>query len=253
MAKVGDRKLYQDDLEALFGLDFQPDDFNVKVYINNWVANEVVVQAAASTLSDLEKDFSGQLDQYKQSLLRYTLESKYVAEHIDSNITSEEIQAYYDSNSVNFELKENHVKACLLKLPKNFRKKKKARALLNYKTSGEKVAFLDWVKKEDLVNFNFDTTWVKWESVKELVPVKFYNDETFLSNNNFKEMWFEEEVWLIRILDYKLKDNTSPLEMVENRIRSILINKRKVALIKRMEKELYQKAIKQGKIKMKLN
>ena len=74
-----------------------------------------------------------------------------------------------------------------------------------------------------------------------------------MSNNNFKELWFEDEIWLIRIIDYKLKDNTSPLEMVENRIRSILINKRKVALIKRMEKELYQAAIQNGKIKMKLS
>ena len=253
IAKVDESELRESDLQTLFGSDYQIEDLNVKVYVNNWVANEVVVQAANAKLSEQEKDFSEQLNQYKQSLLRYTLESKYVAEHIDSNITQAEVQAYYDSNAVNFELKENHVKACLLKMPKDFKFSKKAREMINFKSEEEKLNYELWAKKNELTYFNLDTAWVKWEAVKELSPIKLYNDEHFLSNNNFKELWFEDEIWLIRIIDYKLKDNTSPLEMVENRIRSILINKRKVALIKRMEKELYQAAIQNGKIKMKLS
>lgn len=253
VAKVGNTSLHRSDLISLFGEAYSPSDLNVKVFVNNWVRNQVVVQHAETNLLPEQRDFSKELKEYEQSLLRYTIESKYVSERIDSFIQREEIKEYYDSNASNFELKENYVKVRVLKLPKNCKWKNLAKKKIQYSNQEEKVDYLEWVKDHDLFYVNNDTAWVKWEAVKELVPIKIYNDESFLSNNNFKEIWLEEGMWFLKIDAYQLKDNISPMEMVESRIRSILINKRKVALIKQMEKELYQQALKKGEIKTNLN
>ncbi|RLD87392.1 MAG: peptidyl-prolyl cis-trans isomerase, partial [Bacteroidetes bacterium] len=53
----------------------------------------------------------------------------------------------------------------------------------------------------------------------------------------------EEEVYLVKFFDYKIKDDISPLELEYDDIRNIIINKRKMELIKKMRNDIYQNAL----------
>ena len=54
--------------------------------------------------------------------------------------------------------------------------------------------------------------------------------------------------FLVRIRDFKIADSFSPIEFEWDRIRSIIINIRKLELISRMKKEVFAKAQEEGKI-----
>jgi predicted house-cleaning noncanonical NTP pyrophosphatase (MazG superfamily) len=45
------------------------------------------------------------------------------------------------------------------------------------------------------------------------------------------------------VKEYRISDNISPLEFVRDDIRTIILNKRKVALAKQLEDEIYNTAI----------
>ena len=253
VAKVGGAKLNFSDLRDNFGPDLQLKDLNVKAFIHNWVRNQVVLQAAQKALTEKEKDFSKELKDYKNSLLRYTYESKLVDQQTDTIVTEEQIKLYYEQNSKNFELKENFVKARIIKLDRKLKDLSTVKNLFNYSDSLGKVKFESALIKNKISYVITDSAWMKWQTVKEIVPFKPYNDEYFLSNSNYRELWQEKELWLIKISDFQLKDNTSPLEMVESKIKSILINRRKMSFLKQNEQELYNSAIKKGEIKLFLN
>lgn len=253
IAKVGNSRLKANDLEDNFGKNFQLNDLNVKVYIHNWVRNQVVLQKAKKVLTEAEKDFSRELADYENSLLRYTYESKLIDNQTDTFVSFQEVKDYYDNNSKNFELKENFVKARIIRLDRGLKDLGKLKSLFNYGDSIGKINFEELLKKNELSYLIKDSSWIKWETVKEIVPFKPYNDEYFLSNSNYREIWQEKELWLIKIADFQLKDNISPLEMVESKIISILLNSRKISLIKKKEEELYNSAIKKGEIKLYLN
>lgn len=253
IARVGEQNLFEKDLKDLFGEQALLSDLNVKVYVHNWIRNEVVLQSADKLLLEKEKDFSKAILAYKNSLLRYTLESKYVDDHIDTVVSKDQLRKYYHENSSNFELKENHVKIRVLKLDSGFKDMNQGRKLFNYIDSLGKYNFDQWAEKNDVMTLVQDSVWTRWESVKEIVPLKFYNDAYFLSNNQYKEIWKNGTLWLVKITDYQLKDTQSPFEMVETKIKSILINKRKMGLIKIMEKQLYDQALEKGEITINLN
>lgn len=250
IAKVNGAVLGRADLEENFGSAYSLLDLNVKAYIHNWVRNQVVLQAAKSELSAVEKDFSKELLDYENSLLRYTFESKILDDKTDTLVSKKEIEEYYEHNSKNFELKENFVKARILKVDSTVKRTAEIKKLFNYKDSITRALFKEELSKSNLFYVNYDSTWVKWEYLKELIPLKPYSDEYFLSNTNYREFWQDKELWLIKITDYQLKDQISPLEMVESKIRSILINRRKMSLIKEVEEGLYQKAVEKGQIKL---
>jgi hypothetical protein len=51
-----------------------------------------------------------------------------------------------------------------------------------------------------------------------------------------------EYTYMVRFVEYLLEENTSPLEMVRNNIKSVILAQRKQALIEKMKASLYEKA-----------
>jgi hypothetical protein len=253
VAELGESKLHLSDINQLFGNEAKSADLNVKIYVHNWIRNEVVLQYGSKTLLPEEKDFSKELLAYENSLLRYKIESKYLDENIDTVVSRKELEEYYEANASNFELKENYVKVRILKMSAGFIEVNKRKEMVTYSDSLGKVAYNTWVGKHKLFSVIHDSSWVKWDHMKEIVPIKPYSDEYFLINNSYRELWADGDLWVINLTDFQLKDNKSPFEMVEGRINSILINKRKMSLVKKMEKELFSNAVENGEIKLDVN
>ncbi len=253
MAKVGDKELTRGFIQEHVGKLDSSHQLNIKLFVHNWVRNEVVLQEAEKALSKEEQNFERELDDYRSSLLRYSYETKMIDSSIDTVISKAQIAEYYRLNSNNFELKENFVKIRILNLKADFKERSKRKMLFNYSDSVGKQAYEDWVVKNSLISMVYDSTWVSWDRVKEIVPIKLFNEERFITQKNYREFWDGVEIWMIKITDYQLKDEVSPLEMVESKIKSILINQRKRRLIKQKEEELYMKAVGKGDVKLYIN
>ena len=58
-----------------------------------------------------------------------------------------------------------------------------------------------------------------------------------------KHAKFGNFTYLLNFVDFKIKDDTSPLDFERNDIISIIINRRKRELIKKVRKDLYVKAV----------
>ena len=77
LAKVGVYTLYLSDVLENIDLTSEKDSASmVKIYINNWVKSHVLLQKAETELYAEEKKFSKQLEEYRNSLLRYAYEKK---------------------------------------------------------------------------------------------------------------------------------------------------------------------------------
>ena len=51
--------------------------------------------------------------------------------------------------------------------------------------------------------------------------------------------------YMVRFVDYLLEESTSPLEMVRDNIKSVILAQRKQALIEKMQTSIYEKAKKE--------
>jgi hypothetical protein len=53
-------------------------------------------------------------------------------------------------------------------------------------------------------------------------------------------------VYFVEVNDVRLEDSYSPLEYVEERVRKVLLNKRRLKLIERIEENIIDDAIEEG-------
>jgi hypothetical protein len=56
--------------------------------------------------------------------------------------------------------------------------------------------------------------------------------------------------YFIRITDYKTRESTAPLSMVEDKVRNLILNRRKSDLLNRMQQQIFEEAIKNKKIEI---
>ncbi|MEJ0055018.1 MAG: hypothetical protein WDN75_04820 [Bacteroidota bacterium] len=91
-----------------------------------------------------------------------------------------------------------------------------------------------------------DSAWIAFDKLVVNSPMaEIPNKIQFLKTNPFYETSDTDFLYFLKIDDYKISDNVSPLEFVKEDIRNILLNKRKVELARTLEDEVYENAVKQ--------
>ncbi len=245
LARVGDEYLYESELKDLIPEGTSPkDSINlVRNFVNNWVKTTLMVHQAEKNLTARQLNFDQQLKDYKNSLIIFKFESEWIKQNLDTIVSDEEIETYYNEHLSNFELKENIVKVIYVILEKDLEKDIDLNAVFKLPDS---IMFdsLEVLCEEYADSYFLDTAnWIRFNKLQQVIPIETYNQELFLKENEFIRLSKEEEVYLVKFFDYKIKDDITPLELEYNDIRNIIINKRKTDLIKKMRNDIFQKAM----------
>lgn len=208
-----------------------------------WLRDKALLNEAENSLSPEEKNKSQEIKEYYRDLLIYEYNSKIINKLLDTIITPAEIKAYYEQNPNNFELKENIVRLKYFILPIKY---KKASQLWGEILNNNPKAILRAISLAKIYSgklFLNDSIWLPFNSILSDIPIETYNQEHFLSNNKYLKISDNAKQYFVYIKDFKIKNSLSPLEFEIDKIRHIILNKRKIELLKENEKALLQKAI----------
>ncbi len=248
-ARVNDKYLYRDDLVNVVPAGTATNDSleMTAAYINNWVRQELLLKQAEDNLDETNRDFTDQIEQYRNSLIIYAYESELVKQKLDTVVPQSEIEEYYQKNQSNFYLRENIVLASYVIISKNSPVAAKAKTLLLSNRDADKEK-LQTLCQENNLNFLInDGTWISFADLSRKIPLTVDDQEEFLRKNKYFEVKDSTTMYYVAISDYKSKESISPLNFETENIRTILLNKRKAALLQRMEDDLISNAVKHKK------
>lgn len=251
LATVYGSELYASEVAEALGNFSSPQDSlqAVKEFVNEWIKQEVLLHKANEVLNDEEKDKSLELERYQNDLLIYDLQQKIIAQKLDTVVSDIEIGNYYKNNLSNFELKENIVRLIFFKLPVNLKNTNKL-WLQFQRGRDEDLEELTLTAVENNGNFFRDEdVWLSFDDVLKEVPIVTYNQENFLNNNKFIKLTDQNYVYFVKIVDFKIRNSASPLEFERERIRNIILNKRKVKMVNDYELKLIRDAEEKNNIR----
>ncbi len=251
IASAYDYKLYADDLQRVVPKDLKGKDSTVFVqnYINRWMQEKVLLYYSKQNLIEGKDDMEKQIEAYRNSLMIYNYQSRFVQQHLDTIVSDAEIEEYYRSHPDDFQLKNNIVKVMFIKLNKDSKNIKVARKLLKSDEKEDIEKLKDLAERYSVNYFLNDDVWILFDDLLKEVPIRTYNQENFLRNNRYFEVKDSAYTTLVRINGFKIKDGLSPLNFEYERIRMIILNKRKQMLIKKLERDILEKARKDGALR----
>ena len=158
----------------------------------------------------------------------------------DTIIDYDEIQNYYNSNLGNFLLSNDIVKARYIKLNnKNYNIREIKRRFRRF-NSDDKI-FFDSISIQISNYFLSDSIWINADLFFRKIPTLTQDEIKRIVKNN---LYFVKEdsldVYLIKVNDKKMMSEISPIDYIQDRLSEILLNKKKIKYLKKIEKELLE-------------
>nr|WKN38552.1 peptidyl-prolyl cis-trans isomerase [Tunicatimonas sp. TK19036] len=246
IARVYDNYLYLQDLEGIVDDNASPSDSAdiMNRYIDSWIKKQLLIAEAASQMKIDEAELERKILDYRYALIVYEFEKNYVNQRVETNVTEGAIEKYYQENKENFELKNNIIKGIFAKVPQEAPRTGRLRSLFQGQLTDEVREEIKSYCLSFATSYSLDdSTWYNFEEVIANTPlVSIPNKVQFLQKNEFIETSDDLYVYFVKVMDYKISDQISPLEFVRDDITKIITNQRKVALTKDLEEEIYQDA-----------
>lgn len=247
VARVNETYLYIDDIKNLISEDTSKEDsiLIVQNFIDRWATQQLLVDGAMLNLSEEEQAaFNKLVVQYKNDLYTKAYVEALVLRSIDTNVSIEEASAYYDENKEIFKLNEELIKFRYIQIEENMMNFKKIQNQFKRFNLKDKRA-LDSISIQFKSYSLNDSIWIKASQAMNKIPaITQENKNELLKKSNFIQLKDSLGVYLMQINDVLLRNETAPLEYVKPTIDQIVINKRKLELIRELEKDITKDAIK---------
>ena len=247
VAECYGNKLYPEDLDGVVPPEANKLDSlaRVNAFIDSWIRRQLLIHQAEINLTAEQRDFSKQLQDYNNSLLIYAYETQMIEQYLDTVVSDDEIAAYYEENKANFQLRFTMVKVAYVILDEDCKQKKEFVQLMSNRDT-LMLLQLDALASQHAVSSFLDVdNWIRLDDLLMTVPMEIYNTESFLKKNRFVSFEKDNLDYLVRFEDYLMAESVSPIEIESDKIRNIILLRRKKDLLSQMNVDLYEKAMKE--------
>ena len=246
VARAGENFLYENDLPEYTSKD----DSLIKIssFIETWAKEKVLYDLSMINLSQSKRaEIDELVENYKVDLYINSYKDLIVNSKIDSIVTTEQIDSFYTLNINNFKLNENLVKYRYIKVPNDNININRIRRYI-VRVNEQDRYFLD------SLNFQFadlklnDSIWFTERDVISSID--------FINQNNKSKYFIKNRLFTIEesnytsffIVDDILRSgNIPPISYLYERIKSTIVNQRKLDLLKNLNKEILNDALKSRK------
>ena len=246
VARVGDEFLSVEEIQELVPKNLNKQD-SIRIVnnvIEEWATSKLLIQNAIINLTDIEKSqIDNKSEKYRENLIISEYRNKISNNNPDTSASKDEIELFFSENSKNFKLFEEIIKGRYDKLNKNtFNINEIKRRFRRFNQSDK--SFFDSISIQLLNYYLNDSIWINKKLFFNKIPSLEYDQSLRISKNNL--FYVQEDslaLYLIKINNYKKADDYAPLEYIYNRIKEVIVSKKRIDYLNKIDKELIGDAI----------
>ena len=244
VAQAGSAKLKRADLDMVIPSGVNPEDSArlAKQYITTWALDQIFLERAEQQLSKAEMDVSKELEAYRRSLLKFRYEQLYINERLDTSVTDDEVQAYYETHKDRFVLQRPVVKARFISIAADSPVLK----TIKKKMSSDQA---EDILEADSLAFSSAYRFMTWNNAWVDAPTlaREFGQESVSVLSSVKAGWMERTDTsgisnIAYISEITPKGEMAPIEYSTPFIKDMIISARKQSLITSLERDLLEDA-----------
>ena len=250
IASVNEKDLMLEEVLEEMPIQIEDSSFFVERYMNDWIRKQLMIYHAEINLSSAIQNYEKQIKEYRASLLIYAYQQELINQNFDTSIYLKQVTDYYNQYKDEFKLSKNIFKGRFIVVDRS------APKLINlnkwYKSNKESSLedLNDYCQQFAKEYYLEDDKWQYFSIFNQKLPEYIIEESYFLENT--KGVVFEDVNlrYYVFIKDYLINGSISPLEMEQEKIKNVLLNKNKIEYLKQLEDELYQNGLALKKIKI---
>lgn len=253
LAQVYQYTLYASEVTKGMPVGLSPEDSLalVRDYIDSWIKEKLVLHEAERQLSPREKNFAREMTEYRNSLLIQKYYDKLWNRDTASNrVTDQEISEFARSLDNRYTVDKEIVRVNYIKVPSKWSKLPNVKDILfdEDRRQDEKSTLVNLLG--DSIEYLLDDdAWLYLDDLQN--EVAFQIDAQNLTSGGKVsriEQTVGDNVVLLVILDYRAQRSVNETKEERAAAGMLLMNQRRTQFINQYVQDLYDKALKEGKI-----
>ena len=253
VAQIGRAALYKTDIEKIIPKGIAPADSAalVRQYIDSWAIKQLMLQKAQEQLPKSEKDVGQLLEDYRMQLLVFRYENKFVEERLDTIVSVQEREEYYNAHPGSFVGRNGVFKGRLVKMQNSSPNLQVMRKLAQGQEPEvleelEELAYNSAYKYSSYNNNWVDLNIVAKEAGADLTQLQ----QLMAKHNGVVEVQDTVYTNIIQVLEYIAPGEVTPFEYNSGKIKEIIIGKRKQELLAGLQRDILNDALNNKKLKI---
>lgn len=250
VARAENHYLYRSDIERHFKTFDSKDDSLVRVknFINSWAHQKLLYEMSIINLpADKISDLNDLVNDYESGLFRNTYREFVLKSSMDTLVVDDYVIEYYKKYKKNFKLKEPVYRLRYISFPPDNVDRREITKRFK-KFDREDEVFLDSLSFQFSNYFLSDSIWLSGMEIRDqLYFLDQPQQERFLKTPNYYEVKDSLAIYLLALVERLDRGVIAPLSHVENTIKNIVFNKRKIEFLKSFDNDILQDAIKYKK------
>ncbi len=222
--------------------------------VSEWLERQAIVHLAETELPAEERDFERTVQRYRESLFIHAYEDRYLRDHLDTSLTTDELQDFLDTQPDLFRLDAPLFRARWMVFAEDQPFPRDVRDLSKQLASkdAEKLSALASRCTDAGIPFDLEASrWWTWSELGEYVPL-----ESKRASRQQNSRWVSKIEWkadtalgrpfdqraLLLVTERLPIGAVSPLERVADRIAELLLHRRRNLTLEAMRQQAVQTA-----------
>ena len=249
VSRVGENYLYESEIPDF---SFYEDSLiRKKVFIDSWARENILFDLSLVNLDQKSIiNLDELIERYKRDLYINSYKDILINSMVDSIISDSEIDEYYDKNLNKFKLNEDLIKFRFVKIPlDNININKIRNGLIRFSSFDKNL--IDSLSFQ-LASYNLnDSLWItKRDFFNQVDFINYENEKKYVKKGQLISKRDSMYVNLLFIDDILQANSVAPRSYLSDRIKSTIYNNRKILLIRELNKQIINDAIKSKKYEL---
>jgi hypothetical protein len=249
LAQYEGRKLYFQDIagDLPAGMSGKDSAQFYNSYVDRWLKDKVLLADAASRLAD-KKEIESLVEQYRDELMLMRYEDQLLKEKLDTVVSREELERYYQSNKSNYKLESTIFRFVMVKATKPVADSRKLDQMWSSgNTAGGLQGLRRYCDNNAEVCFLNPGRWYKWEEVSRHIPSRLLSERNISGGmkRDFADFNYSYKIHFLEVV-HPYED--PPLSFVADQAKRAILHERKRKLLELHKTERYETELRNKRI-----
>ncbi len=248
LAQVYNKSLVLSEVQGLLSdFDSPQDSINqLRTFVEHWVAEAILMHEAEKHVRP-DMNLDQLVRDYRSSLVLDNYEKQLIRTELDTVVTDADVKSYFDAHREQFLLRSDIVRYTLIKLPRTVTG---LDTFLNWWNRDSLIwtpVISTYLKQKDAWVHRQTDKWMPADGMRQMLPVagrhRIRRPGKYTMENN-------DYLYFLNLLAYYQKGQPPPIDYVRDQVEKIILHKRKIELIERKKKMLYNREINSENVKI---
>ncbi|MBK9985021.1 MAG: hypothetical protein IPP15_22115 [Saprospiraceae bacterium] len=250
LAQVFQYKLTFDDIKDLIqGYSTAEDSMQqVRSLAEHWVRDRLLLVEAEKNFPK-EVNMNKLLEDYRQSLVMHFFEQQVIEERLDTVITENDLQRYYEANKEQHRLESGILRGFYFKIKTPLNRNDKILQWWRTFPTNHFEEVLSYMAKHAKTNWADSSEWQEMNMLVQLFPEGTLSPAGIRSNRSVARE-DHDYIYLLYPTEVYYERDIAPLSRIRTQAAKYIIHQRELELLERIKKEIYDRDIQLDQVKI---